>query len=343
MWQVNEKRWQDMEKIDLALTQVMADYNADLKVQRKSPKTIIWYESNLKRFIKWLAKNGYRCVLSDLNLRVAKAYILHLEEVHRKYEDHPSTPEQDKRISLYSVQGHVRTLKALSSWLFREEYLPENVLARLRLPKAPKLDIKILTNEEIKTILTVIDPNISSGARNYATIILMLDSGLRMSEANTLGLSKVDLEHGRLWVNGKGSKERVVPIGNRSQRYLRRYIMHFRPEPISPDVDNVFLNLDGTPTTENSVRLCFKRLAKKCNIPRLHAHLCRHTFGTNYLRNGGDVFSLQKILGHEDLSTVKMYMHLADADVIEKHKLFSPMDRIDLPAPNKLYLPNRNR
>jgi len=71
------------------------------------------------------------------------------------------------------------------------------------------------------------------------------------------------------------------------------------------------------------------------SIPRLHAHLCRHTFGTNYLRNGGDVFSLQKILGHEDLSTVKMYMHLVEADVAKKHELYSPINRLDLPSPNR--------
>lgn len=162
----------------------------------------------------------------------------------------------------------------------------------------------------------------------------MLDSGLRLGEVIELKIQDIDIEHGRIWINGKGSKERIIPIGSRTQRYLRRYIIHFRPDPIRPGIDNVFLNLDGSIITENSIRLTFSRLSVKCNIPRLHAHLCRHTFGTNYLRNGGDIFSLQKILGHEDLATVKLYMHLVEADVVQKHKLYSPIDRLDLPKPN---------
>ena len=229
----------------------------------------------------------------------------------------------------------MRTLKALASWLYREEYLDDNVLARLRLPKAPKTDIKVLTDDEVRIVLSAVNPNISSGAHNYAILLLMLDSGLRMGEVIDVRISKTDIEHGQLWVSGKGDKERIVPMGTRCQRYLRRYIIHFRPEPIRPDIDNVFLNLDGRPVNENSIKLIFLRLAKKCNIPRLHAHLCRHTFGTNYLRNGDDVFSLQKILGHEDLSTVRMYMHLVEADVVKKHKLYSPIDRLDLPRPKR--------
>ena len=164
---------------------------------------------------------------------------------------------------------------------------------------------------------------------------MIYSCGMRISEIAGCRLNQFDLSNKIIRILGKGNKERTVPVGTRCQRYLRRYIVHFRPEPIRPEIDQVFLNLDGTPITENSIKLIFSRLAKKCNIPRLHAHLCRHTFGTTYLRNGGDVFSLQKILGHESLSTVQIYMHLVEADVIQKHRLYSPMDRLDLPRPNR--------
>jgi len=330
-----EKRWDEMSKSEISLEQVIEDYASDLKIQRRSPKTISFYLRNLKMFLKWLKRHGYQGILEDISLSTVKRYILYLEEEYRKFQDHPYTPQQDKGLSPFSIQGHVRTLKALSSWLYREEYILQNILGRLRLPKAPKLNIKVLTDDEVKTILSAINFNTSAGARNYSILLLMLDSGLRLGEVIGLKLSKVDIEHGQMWVDGKGSKERIVPLGSRSQRYLRRYIIHFRPEPTRPGIDNVFLNLDGSPITENSIRLIFERLSLKCKIPRLHAHLCRHTFGTNYLRNGGDVFSLQKILGHEDLATVKVYMHLVEADVIQKHKLYSPIDRLDLPSPHR--------
>ena len=331
MFNKQEQRWNEMPKNDMPLAQVMEDYSSDLRIQRKSPKTISFYQRNLKLFIRWLQRHDYQCVLGDLNVPTVKKYIFYLEEEHRKYNGHPFTPEQSEGLSMYSVQGHVRSLRALSSWLYCEEYLLDNVLQRLKLPKAPKTQIEILTDDEIKVLFSAINPNISSGARNFAILLLTLDSGLRMGEFVDLRLPKTNLELGQLLVNGKGNKERTVPIGTRCQRYLRRYIVHFRPEPIRPEIDQVFLNLDGTPITENSVKLIFSRLAKKCNISRLHAHLCRHTFGTNYIRNGGDVFSLQKILGHESLTTVQIYMHLAEADVIQKHRLYSPMDRLDLP------------
>ncbi len=252
MLRANELRWRDMMKTDMTLTQVIQDYAADLRVQRKSPKTILFYEKNIRLFGRWLNKKGFQCVLGDLNLRTAKLYILYLEEEHCKWADHPSFAQHDVRISLHTVRGHARTLKALASWLYREEYLPENVLARLRLPKAPKVDIKILSDDEIRRIFGALDPDISSGARNYAIVLLMLDSGLRVGEVVSLRLSKTDLEHGRLWVDGKGSKERLVPIGVRCQRYLNRYMTHFRPRPMRPSIENVFLNLDGTPVGENS-------------------------------------------------------------------------------------------
>jgi len=331
-----------MRKLDMSLAQVIEDYAGDLKIQRKSPKTISFYSKNLQQFLKWLKKHGCQGLLVDLNPPTVKKYIFYLEEEHHKYQGHPYTPERGENLSIYSVQGHVRTLKALSSWLQREEYLTENVLARLKLPKAPKTDIKVLTDDEIKALLSGVNPNTSSGSRNYAILLLMLDSGLRLGEVVGLKLPKIDLERGQLWVNGKGDKERIVPIGSRCQRYLRRYIVHFRPEPIRPQIDYAFLNLDGSPITDNSVKLIFSRLSVKCKIPRLHAHLCRHTFGTSYLRNGGDVFSLQKILGHEDLATVKLYMHLVDADVVQKHKLYSPIDRLDLPRSNGHFLKKAN-
>ncbi len=334
MLERTEKRWEEMSKLEMSLVQVTDDYASDLKILRRSPKTIVFYLKNLQAFFKWLRKHGYQGLLGDFNLATVKRYVLYLEDEHHRFEGHPYTPERDEHLSPFSVRAHVRTLKAFSSWLEREEYLSDNVLARLRLPKAPKIDIKVLTEDEIKTVLSSVNPNTSSGARNYGILLLMLDSGLRLGEVVELKLSKVDFEHGQMWVNGKGEKERVVPMGSTSQRYLRRYVAHFRPEPIRPQIDVVFLSLDGRPITENSIKLIFKRLSLRCKISRLHAHLCRHTFGTNYLRNGGDVFSLQKILGHEDLSTVKLYMHLVDADVVKKHRLYSPIDSLDLPRSN---------
>ena len=96
------------------------------------------------------------------------------------------------------------------------------------------------------------------------------------------------------------------------------------------DQDYLFLSLEGKQMTNNAVQLIFSRLARRSGVKRLHVHLCRHTFATNYLINGGDVFSLQQILGHTSLEMVRRYVTLASAQVRVQHRKFSPMDRMNL-------------
>ena len=102
------------------------------------------------------------------------------------------------------------------------------------------------------------------------------------------------------------------------------------PNPTYQGFDNVFLSIQGKPLTENSMKLMFTRLAKESGVNRLHAHLCRHTFATRYLINGGDVFTLQQILGHSTLEMVKHYVNLASSHVAVQHQKFSPLDRLNL-------------
>jgi site-specific recombinase XerD len=111
-----------------------------------------------------------------------------------------------------------------------------------------------------------------------------------------------------------------VPIGNNAERALQRYLFRYRPRPAHLGVDNVFLSLSGTPLTENSLKLVFARLARRSGVNRLHAYLCRHTFATRFLINGGDVFSLQQMLGHSILEMVRHYVSLASSHITLQHR-----------------------
>jgi integrase/recombinase XerC/integrase/recombinase XerD len=113
-----------------------------------------------------------------------------------------------------------------------------------------------------------------------------------------------------------------------------RYIIHFRPEPISKADNYLFLTLDGKPLKPNAVKLLINRWGKKAGVPRLHAHLCRHTFATNYLvHKCGDVFRLQQILGHTSLEMVRRYVHYASTQDLMNGKILSPIDQMGV---NKL-------
>jgi len=160
--------------------------------------------------------------------------------------------------------------------------------------------------------------------------MLLLDTGLRMGELINLKMDDIRMNEGLFKVIGKGKKERIVPMGSNAQRALQRYLFRYRPKQAHSGIDNVFLSVVGKPLTENSIKLIFSRLAKKSRVSRLHAHLCRHTFATRFLINGGDVFTLQQILGHFTLEMVRHHVNLATNHVAIQHQRFSPLDRLNL-------------
>ena len=119
-------------------------------------------------------------------------------------------------------------------------------------------------------------------------------------------------------------------MGSNARKALQRYLFRFRAVPASPQVENVFLTVNGHPLTENSVKLMFARLAHRSGVRRLHSHLCQHTFATRFLINGGDVFTLQQILGHSSLEMVRHYVNLAANHVAIQHQKYSPLDCLNL-------------
>ena len=232
-------------------------------------------------------------------------------------------------LSTATIHGHVRTLRAFFSWLVVEGLAQNNPAKDLKPPKVSRKVVSTLSDEEIGTILNVFSTS-PSDARNQILFMLLLDTGLRIGELVNLKMDDVHMDEGYLKVMGKGKKERIVPIGNNAQRALQRYLFRFRPKPINPVIDNVFLSTSSQPLTENSTKLMFTRLAHRSGVCRLHAHLCRHTFATRFLINGGDVFSLQQILGHSTLEMVRHYVNLASSHIAIQHQKFSPLDRLNI-------------
>ena len=130
---------------------------------------------------------------------------------------------------------------------------------------------------------------------------------------------------------GKGSRERVIPLGALGQKMLWRYVFHFRPEPENDQNNYLFLTLDGKKLKPNAVKLLLKRWGKRAGVPRLHAHLCRHSFATNFLLyQCGDVFRLQQILGHRTLEMVRRYVHYASTQAMANVNASSPIDRMGI-------------
>lgn len=260
---------------------------------------------------------------------ILRKYILYLLKKN-KFKNHPYPPVSKEMLSISTVHGHVRTLRAFFSWLVREGLAEANIAKDLKPPKLAKKVVSTLSDEEILTILNKLNLHNHSQARNQTILIFLLDTGLRMGEPINLKVEDIHMNEGFLKVIVKGRKERIVPMGRNAQKVLQRYIFRYRPKPVYPVTNNMFLSIHAKPLTENSIKLMFARLARISEVSRLHAHLCRHTFATRFLINGGDVFTLQQILGHSTLEMVRRYVTLASSHVAVQHQRYSPMDCINL-------------
>ncbi|MEG1271082.1 MAG: tyrosine-type recombinase/integrase [Ruthenibacterium sp.] len=289
------------------LKPIITDFLLEQRMRGNSPKTIEYYSGALQKFSDFVGAEFEMDTLTHTTLR---QYTVHL---------------QDSALATVSIQSYVRALRAFLTWSYHEEYLSVDFSAKYRLPKAKRAVIDILTQDECSRLMKSFNPKYYLQLRDFCICGLMLDSGLRMHEVTTLRLSALHLEDGYLIVDGKGNKQRTVPIGANMRRLLSRYL---RRRPPLSDADFVFVTSTGIHIQDATIKQLFRKLKTRCDIPRLHAHLLRHTFASCYLENGGNVFSLQQILGHTSLEMTRRYVHLTCPENVKNFRLCSPLDKL---------------
>jgi integrase len=185
-------KWGDINMAELEMNRLILHFAQSNKAERKSPKTVSWYTEMLTDFAKFLERTSRRPVLAEFNVEAVREFVVH---------------EQGRGMSPYTVQGKVRALKAFASWLFNEGYTSDHLLLNLRLPKTPVNLIEPLTHAEIDQLLHYQSPLTAIGCRNAAMLVLMLDTGLRVSELCGLRFEDTHIEEGYLKVMGKGAKD----------------------------------------------------------------------------------------------------------------------------------------
>lgn len=312
-------------KTDQPLESFYALYKLSLQFENRSPRTIDTNTRRLSQFATWARQAKQRApILADFSVECIQAYAAYLR-TKKRWDDNPHVPTDDSYLSPFSIQDHVRTLKAFSSWLYREGHTHENVLQRLPMPKAPKLLVEPLTEDEIKKVFANVKTRTKIGARDYAILLPFLDTGIRNAELCTLTLGDVHLEKDPGWikVRGKGDKERIVVLGKAAHHALLTYKTFVRTEAMT---DSFFTGWKHGPMTSNTIQRIMDRIARQAGIPRLHAHVLRHTAATQYLVSGGDAISLQHKLGHTTLAMTSQYVHLAAQHLAVINERVSPMD-----------------
>lgn len=290
----------------MTIRECIDDFLIEQQVRGNSPKTQKHYFRCLGLFERFQSpKNPY---ISAVSVSDCKAYYIHLS---------------NRNVSSVTVQTYIRALRAFLSWCYLEGYISENIPKKFRLPKAQKKKIDILTDSEVEQLFRCLSGRDFISIRNYCIVALMIDSGLRLNEVVTIRRDKIHIAEGYAIVNGKGNKERFVPLGLNSKRALLRYCA------IVPNREKetpLFVKDTLIPIKESTVKQLFRKLKSRSGIPRLHPHLLRHTFATRYIERGGDIYSLQSILGHTSLEMVKKYVHLIPSKTVVNFAVLSPLD-----------------
>lgn len=219
-----------------------------------------------------------------------------------------------------SLSRIISTLKSFYKYLLIEGFVKQNPMDTIKNPKMVKKLPKILTEEEITKLLDFPLKD-SYSYRNKAMLELMYSSGLRVTELINLNLSDIDLEDDVVRIFGKGSKERIIPLGSYAVKYLKEYIIYHRQNLLKKKTNNyLFLSSRGDKMTRQAFFKIVKSIAKKQNIKTdFSPHTLRHSFATHLLKHGADLRSIQELLGHSDISSTQIYTHITNEKLKENY------------------------
>ena len=233
----------------------------------------------------------------------------------------------------YAVSSLARKLTALRVFarhLVKERFRADDMTELLSSPRLSRKLPGTLTPAEVDALLHAPDAATPYGLRDRAFLELFYSSGLRVSELCSLTLQQMDLENGLLRVYGKGSKERVVPVGRKAIEALERYLDAGRPAFIKRGTGSgVFLSERGSPISRKTVWVLIRRHARTAGIKKpVKPHLLRHSFATHLLSGGADLRAIQELLGHSDIGTTQIYTAVDSARILAGHREFHPRNAL---------------
>ena len=308
-----------------------------------SEKTLEWHRTAL----------GLMQLFFKEELAIAQIDEVEADDISAWFAHLRTTPGARGKVrSERTVQTYARSARAFFHWLVRRGTLEHNPFDHVVFPKVGRPLIQTITDEEFERLLLACAPPNETGSfaeraavRNRAILWLLYDTGIRVSELTNLRVEDLDRKKGVVTVLGKGSKERRIALGQNCLRNLSYYLDKHRPDEEeladwgSAGEDHLFLSETRLPLTKNGMEMLFKRLKTRAGITgkRISPHIFRHTFAMNYLIKSNDPFSLQELLGHEDLTTVLNYIHMNDTVLQEQKRKYSPGDHIPtrMPGPRE--------
>ena len=305
-----------MNKRAVALSQAIEGYFIYAHARRLSTHTLSGYQWALEKFETYLGADPPFASLTAVDVRT---FLNSLSGLTNK-----------------SLIGIRAGLSALWSWGVNEGLVARNVVKDTEAPRAERHDVIPLSQHELQLLLSACDRTRAyrrpgkkacentrtTALRDRAIVILLVDTGIRASELCGLALRDADLKSHRIVVMGKGRKERHVPISPRTEQALWRYLTTREDKrPGAP----LFATGTGDGMSRFGLRRIVERAGQRAGVEDVYPHRFRHTFAITFLRNGGNVFALQRILGHESLTMVNKYLAIAQTDIQAAHNDASPV------------------
>lgn len=290
------------------------EYHTWLRLERGySPNTIEGYEMDLDKLRTYAGEHGVDFVHMDFDA---------LQDfVFETFKDTKSEATQ------------ARILAGIHSWfrfLLYKDYIDADPSELLEGPRKSKHLPTVLSLEEVNRMMAAIDLSSNEGHRNRAMMEMLYGSGLRVSELVTLRLSRIYLDEHYMLIEGKGSKQRLVPLSPVAEEWFGYWMQERATWPLKPESkDTAFVNRYGRPMTRAMVFTIVRRLCAEAGITKtVSPHTLRHSFATHLLQNGADLRIIQQLLGHEDLATTEIYTHINVQDLRKAVLQFHPANKV---------------
>ena len=302
----------NIDKLNTKNKKLLSDYIIELKTikQRDKDTTVNSYSEDIYKYLEYMESKNISSAL-DISYNNLLDYLKYLDD--NKYE-------------VSSVARKIVSIKAFHKYL-SENYKVVDASTKINTPKFYRKLPNILTIEEVDNLLDI-KLDTPFDYRNKAMLELMYSSGLRVSELINLELSDIDLSNNYVRCFGKGSKERIVPVGEYSSKYLSIYINEYRDSMKKGYyTEKIFLNNHGKEMTRQGFFKIIKKIAKDKGINKnITPHMLRHSFATHLLNNGADLRTIQEMLGHSSISTTQIYTNVTNDILKENYDLYKRRD-----------------
>lgn len=302
----------NIDKLNIKNKKLLSDYIIELKTikQRDKDTTVNSYSEDIYKYLEYMESKNISSAL-DISYNNLLDYLKYLDD--NKYE-------------VSSVARKIVSIKAFHKYL-SENYNVVDISTKINTPRFYRKLPNIITIEEVDNLLDI-KLDTPFDYRNKAMLELMYSSGLRVSELINLELSDIDLNNNYVRCFGKGSKERIVPVGEYSSKYLSIYINEYRDSMKKGYyTEKIFLNNHGKEMTRQGFFKIIKKIAKDKDINKnITPHMLRHSFATHLLNNGADLRTIQEMLGHSSISTTQIYTNVTNDILKENYDLYKRRD-----------------